>query len=183
MNRRRLNFIALLSGGGLSGLVLWMFSPRLLFSLLNLLGIVVLVLGALAMVVTLRKAKAVEPLTLGISPCMGMLAAVVVSILMPASPGGFAGILAFVFGGMIGAGWAMTNDLFYEDGRVCSCGNAWHLLVWALMLALNQGISLLAGRTPSAGFLLAWCGAGLLAGQSVITFLRYQRLSSTHGAP
>ena len=179
MNPRRLILIAVFTAGCLLGLVLWVISPPLFFALLNLLGIVFLMLGALSMIVTLRKAKAVKPLTLGISPGIGLLAAIVVSVLMPTHPGAVVGISAFAFGGMIGIGWAMTGDLFYENGRVCSRGNAWYLLVWALMLALNQGLSLLTGRTPSAGFLLAWCGAGLLVGQSLMTFQRYRSLTSS----
>ena len=177
MNRRLLILAAVLAAGGLLGLILLLTAPRAFFAMLNLLGIVFLVLGALTMIVTLRKAKAVKPLALAISAGMGLLTAIVVSTFTPVSPSAFSGFFAFLLGGLIGSGWAMTSELLLENGRICSRGNAWYLLVWALMLALNQSVTLLMGRPPSVGLMLVWCSAGLLLGQSAVTFLRYRKLA------
>ena len=83
MNRRLLILVAILAAASPFGLILLLIAPRAFFALLNLLGIVFLILGALTMVVTLRKAKAVKPFALAIPAGMGLLTAIVVSAFTP----------------------------------------------------------------------------------------------------
>lgn len=182
MNRRLIVLIAIVGAVSLVGLILLLVSPRLFFVLLNLLGMAMLALSALAMFLALRKAKTVKPLALAITASVGFLTAVVISTLTPGSLGFAAGFFAFFLGSLIGGGWGLTSEVFREAGEVRSRSNAWYLLVWVATILLNQGIALLTGRPPAVGFLLVWFGAGLLAGQSAVTFFRYRKLAAATAA-
>lgn len=179
MSRRLLTLCFVFALSGLVGLLLLFLAPQLLFSLLHFLGMAVLAVAVLAMFVTLRKSREVKPAQLAIPVVMGFLVAFVVSLLTPASPGVLSGFFSFSIGLIAGAGWGTTREIFHEEGKVSSRGNAWYLLVWAALLLMNHGIALVTGRPPAVGFLLVWFGAGLLAGQSAVTYFRYRRLTGT----
>ena len=178
MNRRLIVLLAIAGAVSLVGLILLLVSPRLFFSLLNILGMVMLGVSALVMFLTVRKAKTVKPLALAITASVGFLTAVVISTLTPVTPGFLAAFFSFFLGFIVGGGWGLTSEVFREAGEVRSRGNAWYLLVWVATILLNQGIALLTGRPPAVGFLLVWFGAGLVAGQSAVTYFRYRKLAA-----
>lgn len=162
----------------LVGAVVALISPRLFFQLLSLAGIALLVLSALVMVVTFRKAKSVSPWSLSISIAVSLILALFYTMLSKgnASPGIL--ILSLFCGALVGTGWGLTNSLFVDSGAIKSRGNAWYLLVWALLFATTQLLTLITGRPPTVGLILLFSGTGLVLGQSGLTLTRYFRLKS-----
>ena len=160
----------------LAGLLVWAVAPGAFFVLLSVGGIVLLLLSALAMVVTFRKAKRVSPLSLAIGMGLSVTIAVIYSLVTRSSPGAMLLMTGLFSGGLIGAGWGLTHELFIEGGAIRSRGNAWYLMVWALSLAIPQGLALALGRPPAFAMLLLFCGTGLVLGQSGLTLYRYFNL-------
>jgi len=166
---------ALLSAGG--GFIYWL-SPRLFFGLVNAAGMALMVLSAVTMMISYRKAKAVAPRSLILSMGISLLSAVVLATLSSAWPGWLFPGLSLFFGSILGAGWGLTTDLFTEGATVRSRGNGWYLVVWILSLMVTQVIPMATGRTPLVGTVLLFGGAGLVLGNSGIVLLRYRLLKA-----
>lgn len=161
---------------GILGLVLFLISPRFFFTLLSLGGILMLLLSALVMVATFKKAKSISPLSLMIGIGLSVLVALIYPLITGATPGILLPPSGLFVGFLVGLGWGATNTVFIDHGAIRSRGNAWYLMVWALTLAIPQGLSVVTGRPPNLALLLLFFGTGLVLGQSGLTLFRYYLL-------
>jgi hypothetical protein len=160
----------------LVGFLLWLVSAPLFYVLVSIIGIVLVLLSALVMVVTFRKAKSVSPQSLGISIGVSVAVALLYAALAKGSAGGGILVLSLICGTLVGAGWGLTNTMFVEAGTIRSRGNAWYLLVWAVLFAFTQALALITGRPPAVAMILLFTGTGLVIGNSGLSLARYYKL-------
>lgn len=163
-------------------LILLLIAPRVFFLFVSLGGIALLLVSALVMVATFRKAKSISPRSLLIGMALSLLIALLYPALTRSSPEASLPMSGLLFGGLIGIGWGLTSSVFIDQGTIRSRGSAWYLVAWALTLAVPQGLALLSGRPPTLALLLMYSGTGLVLGQSGLTLVRYFQLKPRLGA-
>ncbi len=168
---------ALLFGGG----ILYWLSARLFFALVSAIGILLMLLSAVTVLLTFRKAKLVAPRSLVISMLISVLSASVIAAFSAFHPGWLLPASGLVFGAMLGSGWASTTVLFREGSAVKSRGTGWYLVVWILTLVLTQLIPLCTGRTPAVAAVLLFGGTGLALGNSGVLLVRCLVLRASAG--
>lgn len=147
------------------------------FRLLSLAGTAMLLFSVVMMILVFRKASQVKPGALVVSLGVTLAALAVQLAFRGALPSPVAALLAFMAGGIIGAGWSRTR-LFFIDGEIVRCrGTAWYLAVWGAVFALNQFMAALAAGIPAAmtGALLV--GSRVVAGSTVEQLVRYYRVA------
>ena len=132
-----------------------------------------LLLSALVMVVTFRRAKSVSPSSLIIGIGLSLLVALIYPLITGASSGVLIPTAGIVVGSVVGLVWAATNAVFIESNTIRSRGDGWYLMIWALTLAIPQGFAIFTGRPPTVALLLLFFGTGLVLGQSGLTLFRY----------
>jgi hypothetical protein len=170
---------ALISAGGI---VYWL-SLRLFFALMSVMGMGLMMLSALTMLITFRKAKAVVPRSLMISMGVSVLSAAVIASFSAFRPGWGLPAMSLLFGALLGSGWGSTTVMFTEGAAIRSRGSGWYLVVWMLSMLITQLIPLVSGRTPAAGMVLLFGGAGLVLGNSGVMLLRYRSLKAASIRP
>jgi hypothetical protein len=165
------------------GAVVYWLSPRIFFTLVSIMGVGLMGLSALTMLITFRKAKAVVPHSLVISMGISVLSAAVIAGFSAFRPGLGLPAASLVFGALLGAGWASTTIMFQEGASVRSRGSGWYLVIWMLTMMITQLIPMVSGRTPAAGLVLLFGGAGLVLGNSGVILLRYRSLKAVSSRP
>lgn len=178
MNRTFKRLLVLGAAFAAAGAIVYWLSPRLLFILVGLVGMGLMVLSALAMLMTFRKAKSVVPRSLIISMGVSMLSTVVIASFSAFRPGWGLPAASLSCGALIGSGWAFTTVMFMEGASVRSRGSGWYLVVWILTMLITQLIPMVSGRTPTAGLALLFGGAGLVLGNSGVLLLRCRSLKA-----
>lgn len=141
-------------------------SGRLLMRALAIGGMVMFALSVAIMLLTFRKARAVQPLMLAISAASSVVATLAFQWLAGNSLTGITQAAATLAGLMLGAGWSLTTLMFVDAHAVKMRGTLWYLVVWALTLLITQAVALSGLRSPHALAVMAYVGMGLAVGNS-----------------
>lgn len=146
--------------------------------LVSFAGVALMLLSVAVMILTFKKAREVASAAL-IASLVAALIGTVVSLAFARSvPSSALVLLSLAAGGVLGALWSRTNLLFIDKGRVRMRGTVWYLAVWALTLAVNQGVSIMTGRAPVVVSCLALAGAGLAIGNTAGIIFRASKAAA-----
>ncbi len=145
------------------------------FRMLSLLGTGLLIASAALMVITFRKAKKVVPGALLVSLATTLLALLVSTAFMPQTPAFATGGAAFLAGMLVGGGWSMTTLYFIDGDIVRSRGTAWYLVVWVVILTINQLLGAFARTVPSFAIFALIVATGIAVGSITGQLLRYRK--------
>lgn len=156
----------------------WALAIDVLLKILSIAGMILLVFSVLIMLLTYRKAKKISPLSLLISILISLICLVVYTELLHVRIPPIIWAVAFVAGGLVGTGWALTNRLVHSQGLIKSQGNIWYLAVWVLVFVCNQLIILLTGRPMRVAMIMLLVSTGLVFGNGGSMLVRFYRLRS-----
>lgn len=149
-------------------------SGALVMRAIALAGLALFCLSVLMMLVTFRRARRLSPFGLAIAALTSVAGTGAFLWLAGTPVATGTAALAVAAGGMIGAGWAVTNLLFVDGDAVRARGNLWFLAIWGVSLALPQLAALAGGRAPSGMAVVALLGMGLAVGNSLGLIARYR---------
>lgn len=172
-----------IAAGALAGAfaVISLFTAHPLATFLRLVswaGVIMMLLGAAVMILTFKRARDVVPAALLASLTAALIATFIsLAFVRFLPPGGWM-LIAVLAGAAIGAVWSRTTLLFVDERRLRIKGTIWYLAVWALTLALNQGVAIVTGRTPMTTILLALAGAGIACGNTLGLILRTRKAAA-----
>jgi hypothetical protein len=151
---------------------------QVFFRLIAVASMAMLILSIVTMVLTFRKAKAIEPVALLLSLAVSVIGTLVSLWFGGRPPPLSMSLAACLAGALIGAGWSLTTLLFIDSGQIRGHGTAWHLVIWGLTFAINQIGAVVFGRTPWAMTLLMLAGAGLTVGNTLGLLVRVRRVAA-----
>ena len=174
--------IGLVAGGVVLVLAVVSFlTPHPLATFLKLIsfaGVVLMLFSVAVMILTFKKAKEVVPAAMIASLGAALVGTFVSLVFARTVPSSTLVLLSLVAGGVLGVLWASTNILFIDKARVRMRGTIWYLAVWAITLAVNQGVSIMTGRTPVVVSCLALAGAGLAIGNTAGIIFRANKAAA-----
>jgi hypothetical protein len=107
---------------------------------------------------------------------VSLLVLLLYALLLGATPSIGWLLSGLVVGGLVGALWARTHRLFVAGGRVRSRANLGFLVVWALVLSLNQLVLLLSDRSSRVLVGLLVLSTGVALGNGIVLLGRLRRL-------
>jgi hypothetical protein len=151
---------------------------QVFFRLISVAGMAMLVLSIVTMVLTFRRAKAIEPVALLLSLAVSVIGTLVSLWFGGRLPPPSMSLAACLAGALIGVAWSLTTLLFIDNGQIRGRGTAWHLVIWGLTFAINQIGAIMFGHTPSAMTLLMLAGAGLTVGNTLGLLVRVRRVAA-----
>jgi hypothetical protein len=137
------------------------------FRYLSWAGTGMLLFSVFMMILTFRRARAVEPPALLVSLVTCLLSTFVSLGFSHSLPSWRAALIAFAAGGLLGAAWSLTTLLFVDGSSLRMRGTAWYLGVWALTLALNQILATASGHAPVVATALTLIGVGVAVGNTL----------------
>lgn len=148
------------------------------FRLIAIASMAMLILSIVTMVLTFRKAKAIEPVALLLSLAVSVIGTLVSLWFGGRPPPTSLSLAACLAGALIGVGWSLTTLLFIDNHQIRGRGTAWHLVIWGLTFAINQIGAVAFGHTPQAMTLLMLAGAGLTVGNTLGLLIRVRRVAA-----
>ncbi|QWG25278.1 hypothetical protein KMZ93_10560 [Bradyrhizobium sediminis] len=151
---------------------------QVFFRLIAVASMAMLILSIVTMVLTFRKAKAIEPVALLLSLAVSVIGTLVSLWFGGRPPPLSISLAACLAGALIGVGWSLTTLLFIDNNQIRGRGTAWHLVIWGLTFAINQIGAVVFGHTPSAMTLLMLAGAGLTVGNTLGLLVRVRRVAA-----
>ncbi len=178
---RLLWWLAVGAAVAVAGPLLFLAAPALFFRIVAVLGVVMLVVSVVLMLLTFRKAKRVSPLALTISAALSVICMAVYAGFLGRAPGVVATVLSLLAGGAIGVAWSFTTHFERAGDDIRSRGGYGYLLLWAVVLALTQLVTIVTGRAPAAAMVLLMANTGLAVGNSGGLFARYLALRARPG--
>ena len=149
----------------------------LLLRLFALLATGVFLLAVLLVLLTFRRARRVTAAGLLVPVGMSLAVLALYCAILGATPRAVWVVVGLIGGGAAGALWARTHRLFRGgDGAVRSRANLWYLAVWASVLALNQLVAVVAGRSSRVLVGLLVFSTGIALGNGLALLRRLRRL-------
>ena len=146
--------------------------------LVSFAGVVLMLFSVAVMILTFKKAREVVPAAMLASLAAALIGTLISLTFAHAVPSSTLILLALLVGGGLGALWSRTTLLFVDQGRIRMRGTIWYLAVWALTLAINQGVSIMTGRAPLIVSCLALAGAGLAIGNTAGLIFRANKAAA-----
>ena len=175
----QIRMMAIVAGAAVAVLaVISFFTAHPLATFLRLVsfaGVGLMLLGVSVMILTFKKAREVAPAAMLASLAAALTGTFVSLAFAQTVPHRTLVLFALIVGGVLGAVWSRTTLLFVDGKSIRMRGTIWYLAVWALTLALNQGVAIVTGRTPLATALLALFGAGIAIGNTLGLILRAKK--------
>jgi len=148
---------------------------RMFFRLLSLAGTALMLLSVALMLVTFRRARVLAPAAL-LTTLLASLISTGLSLILSGAAVDPVSAIAITAGGLaMGVGWSLTTLLFIDGEIVRGRGTPWHLMVWALSLAVNQVVAVTGAGNPATATLMMLAGAGLTIGHSLGLIVRVRQ--------
>lgn len=163
---------------GLAVLLLMAVNFNLFLRLMAIGGTVLFLLSIAMMFLTFRKAKKISPAPLVISMILSLVTLWIYSLFLGIHFSGTVKFMGLIAGILIGIGWALTTPVRSNKGVIEREGNAWYLVVWGLVFALNQLVMLATGRPPPIAMVLLLLGTGIVLGNSGSLIAMFYRARS-----
>ena len=145
----------------------------LLLRLFAIAATAVFLLAVLLVLLTFRRARRVTTAGLLVPVGMSLVVLALYCAILGATPSAAWLLAGLVAGALVGMLWARTHRLFRgADGAVRSRANLWYLVVWAVVLALNQLVVLAAGHASTVLVGLLVFSTGIAAGNGLALLRR-----------
>jgi hypothetical protein len=122
---------------------------RTFFYALQILSIGMMFLSALVVIRNFKKPKKASIIGLSVMIISALISFMVFTAGQNFRPMHMDSVpVGFVCGLALGFFWSFTNGFVYENKKVKTKGNAWYIMIWALVFCLTQLIPLITGRPP-----------------------------------
>jgi uncharacterized protein with PQ loop repeat len=134
------------------------------------------ILSSLLLILTFRKPRKVSLPSLFITAAIGLVTFVVLAAFAKYEPEPWVWIVTGLAGIGVGILQARTTRLYLEESRVMSRNSVWYIVVWAVLLALNQLITIITNHPPDIAMALLIMGTAVIWGTSGDIIRRYFKM-------